>query len=101
MIMAGMEKSTSHKIATVLTGLEEETHIAALQVVYNASKPGVKTALFYMIGDVSADIIQQSKMQLLLMKILKAFRSLIGSWTHQHDEWLGAFNRAIEGACEG
>lgn len=72
MIGTEMQKSTSHHIAPVLAGRVKEKLIEAQQGKYDAGKERVPTPLCNIVGGAIVYIIQQEKMDLLLMRIVKA-----------------------------
>lgn len=60
-IMAEMEMSPSHGNVFVLAGLVEDSLIEAVQLGDDATKEGLKTPLFKLVGKVTVDIIQEGK----------------------------------------
>lgn len=67
MIVAEKKNSTSHRNIRVLKNLLEASLIEALQVRYDAAKEDVMNHLFNLVGKVIVEIIQQRKMNSLLM----------------------------------
>lgn len=59
MIVAEMEKSTSHHKDPLFPELVEHTPMKALQVGYDAATERVETPLFSQVGEVIFHIIQQ------------------------------------------
>lgn len=61
-ISAQMKRSTHHRSAAVLAGLEEYNLFYALHFRYDAPMEGVETLLFNYVGECIVGIIQQMKM---------------------------------------
>lgn len=60
--------------------------IKGLRVGNDASKEGVNTAMINMVGEFIVDIIDHGWMYSLLMRNIRALTSLIGLWTHGHNQ---------------
>lgn len=68
-----MEKLTSNQYASAATGVMENIFINALQVGNDASRERVEISLFILVGEVIVAIVQQGKMNPLLMRNIEAF----------------------------
>lgn len=67
MIAEEVKVLTTGNNASMWTKLKEDKLIRALQVGYGASKNGVKTPLFNLVREAIVDILQQGKMDSMLM----------------------------------
>lgn len=63
---------TSHRNDLVLTGLVEEKQMEALQGGYEAEKEILNISLYHLVVELIVDIIQEGKMEVLLMRNIEA-----------------------------